>query len=315
MTQTVAVFKRRVVTAPQQREATMSITFHKHANNFTVISNTCINDPRLGFEALAIFLHLRSKPANWVVRPKEIAARFKAGRDRIRNALNELVECGYVGKVQTRDSETGRLGPVDYVVRALPEDMPDAPAEVAFAAAPPPEIPSTVPPPSTETPSTGTPSTVIRSLLSTDLLPNTDSTKEERTLAFARARSEPSDEEIDQAFDEGFWPAYPERGGDQGELEAKKRFRKIVKSSAEPQATVDKIIDAAKQYAEHWAPKIERDRSEAKFIPMAEKWLSKGRWEGSGPKVAEKETMFDLARHFEQRARDLEHHDHHHAHA
>jgi hypothetical protein len=75
-----------------------------------------------------------------------------------------LVECGYVGKVQTRDPATGRLGPVDYVVRALPEA-----------------------PPSTESPSTENPSTEIRSLLSTDSLPSTDSTKESNSRRSARA--------------------------------------------------------------------------------------------------------------------------------
>jgi hypothetical protein len=154
-------------------KAIMTVPYLKHANNFTIIGNACFNDDRLSFEALAIFTYLRSKPADWVVRPNEIATRFKAGRDRVRKALNQLVECGYVGKVQTRDPETGRMGPVDYVVRALPEGVADAP------------IASLVP--STETPSTENPSTVIRSLLSTDSLPSTDSTKEDNIRSTACA--------------------------------------------------------------------------------------------------------------------------------
>jgi hypothetical protein len=151
-----------------EEEKTMAITFHKHANNFTIIGNACINDPRLGFEALAIFTYLRSKPADWIVRPNEIAARFKSGRDRVRNAINELIAAGYIRKAQTRNPETGRLGPVEYVVHALPEDVPGA-DEVSIA----PIAMS----PSPETPSPETPSTVIRSLLSTDSLPRTDSNK------------------------------------------------------------------------------------------------------------------------------------------
>jgi hypothetical protein len=151
----------------------MTVAFHKHTDNFTIIANACINDPRLGFEALSTFLHLRSKPGNWVVRPNEIATRFNAGRDRVRKALNQLVECGYVRKVQTRDPATGRLGPVDYVVRALAEG---APADIEITAAP-----------STEPPSTENPSTEIRPLLSTDLLPSTDSAKESNSRLSARA--------------------------------------------------------------------------------------------------------------------------------
>jgi hypothetical protein len=156
----------------------MTIAHQKLANNFTIIANACINDPRLGFEALAIFIHLRSKPGNWVVRPNEIAARFKAGRDRVRKALNQLVECGYIGKAQTRDPATGRLGAVEYVVRVLAEA---APAEVEITASP------SIAPPSPESPSPENPSTVIRSLLSTDLLPSTDSTKEDNSRPKADA--------------------------------------------------------------------------------------------------------------------------------
>jgi hypothetical protein len=131
----------------------MTIAHQKLANNFTIIANACINDPRLGFEALAIFTHLRSKPGDWVVRPNEIAARFKAGRDRVRNAINQLVECGYIGKAQTRDPATGRLGAVEYVVRVLAEA---ASAEVEITAAP------SIAPPSPETPSPENPSTAPR---------------------------------------------------------------------------------------------------------------------------------------------------------
>jgi hypothetical protein len=161
--------KASAVTVPSikiiEGTSTVTIAHQRLASNFTIIANACINDPRLGFEALAIFVHLRSKPGDWVVRPNEIAARFKAGRDRVRKALNQLVECGYIGKAQTRDPATGRLGAVEYVVHVLAEA---APAEVEIIAAP------SIAPPSPETPST-----VIRSLLSTDLLPSTDSTKKD----------------------------------------------------------------------------------------------------------------------------------------
>jgi len=301
----------------------MTIAHQKLANNFTIIANACINDPRLGFEALAIFTHLRSKPGNWVVRPNEIAARFKAGRDRVRKALNQLVECGYIGKAQTRDPATGRLGAIEYVVRVLPEAAPGEPAEVEIAAPP-------IAPPSPEAPSPENPSTVIRSLLSTDLLPSTDSTKKkERTLASAQARSvlidldegegqgegrqsfamgepvkhhgqpdRPTDADIDQIFDEQFWPAYPKRRGEQNEAKARRRFRKIVRAGAD----VDKIIIAAAKLDEHWAPTLERKPSEGKFIPMASTWLIERRWEGAAPvDAAEPETIFDLANHFRNR--------------
>lgn len=133
----------------------MSIAAYTHTANFTIISNACFNDERLSFEALAIFTYLRSKPTDWIVRQKELARRFKAGRDRVRNAINELIAAGYIRKVQERIA--GRWSAAGYDVLALP----DAPA---------PEAPL----PETPTPEN-------RSPLNTDLLPNTDSTKEQST--------------------------------------------------------------------------------------------------------------------------------------
>lgn len=133
----------------------MTIAAYNHTSNFTIIGNACFNDGNLSFEALAIFTYLRSKPRDWKVMQTELARRFKAGRDRIRNALNELSAAGYIRKVQNRVG--GRWSTADYDVLALPEaPVPEAP------------LPET-------------PAPENRSLLNTDLLPSTDSTKEQYT--------------------------------------------------------------------------------------------------------------------------------------
>jgi hypothetical protein len=138
----------------------MTIAAYSHTANFTIIGNACFNDERLSFEALAIFTYLRSKPSDWTVRQTELARRFKAGRDRVRNAINELIAAGYIRKVQERIA--GRWSAAGYDVLALPDaPAPEAPAPEA----PPPE----------------TPSPENRSLLSTDLLPSTDSTKKDNS--------------------------------------------------------------------------------------------------------------------------------------
>ncbi|MET4483705.1 hypothetical protein ABIB66_008276 [Bradyrhizobium sp. F1.13.3] len=102
------------------------------------------------------------------MRQTELARRFKAGRDRVRNAINELIAAGYIRKVQERIA--GRWSAAGYDVLALP----DAPAP--------------------EAPLPETPSPENRSLLSTDLLPSTDSTKKDNSPHTARA-VEPSDRE------------------------------------------------------------------------------------------------------------------------
>jgi hypothetical protein len=134
----------------------MAIATCTYTANFTIIGNACFNDERLSFEALAIFTYLRSKPADWKVVQVQLAKRFKAGRDRVRKAINELIAAGYIRKVQERIA--GRWGEAEYVVLALPE-------------APAPE----------------TPAPENRSLLSTDILPSTDLTKKDNSPRTARA--------------------------------------------------------------------------------------------------------------------------------
>lgn len=142
----------------------MAIAVYKYTSNFTIIGNACFNDQRLSFEALAIFTYLRSKPSDWKVMQTELARRFRAGRDRVRNAINELIAAGYIRKVQERIA--GRWSVVGYDVLA----MPDAPVPEA-------------------------PSPENRSLLSIDLLPSTDSTNN-NTIPSLRS-GDPSAEEAD----------------------------------------------------------------------------------------------------------------------
>lgn len=55
----------------------------------------------------------------------ELAKRFKIGRDRVRNAINELIKFGYIRKLPSRNPKTGLWTAVDYLVLALC----DSPAE------------------------------------------------------------------------------------------------------------------------------------------------------------------------------------------
>ncbi|MEY9396778.1 hypothetical protein ABIF79_003153 [Bradyrhizobium japonicum] len=139
----------------------MTIASYTPTSNFTMIANDCFRDERLSYEALAIFTYLRSKPRDWKVMQTELAKRFKSGRDRVRNAINELVAAGYIRKVQERVAKTGRWSTVDYDVLALPDA------------------------PSPERPMPEAPLPENRSLLSTDLLPSTDSTKEQSNIRLA----------------------------------------------------------------------------------------------------------------------------------
>lgn len=89
--------------------------------HFTQISNAALRDPRLSFKARGILAWLASHQDGYGCSVAAIEAHSeKDGREAIRSALRELEEYGYLSMHQTRDPETGRVGPSDYLVSDIP---------------------------------------------------------------------------------------------------------------------------------------------------------------------------------------------------
>jgi hypothetical protein len=88
---------------------------------FTQISNAALRDERLSFKARGVLAWLASHQDGFGCSVAAIqAASSSDGRESIRSALKELQEFGYLEIERTRDPETGRLGPADYLVTDLP---------------------------------------------------------------------------------------------------------------------------------------------------------------------------------------------------
>jgi hypothetical protein len=152
----------------------------KYSENFTIIANEFFDDDDLSADALGVLCYLRSKPTDWRVMATQLAARFKCGRERIARILKELIAFGYIKKTQARDAFTNKWKAFDYLVfdrksASLPE-----------TASQPIEMPKTA--------LRAGRSTAFPALLSTDLLPSTDSTNEDniRIAACAAPPSEPN---------------------------------------------------------------------------------------------------------------------------
>ena len=256
----------------------------KRTANYTIIGNEPMDDDVLNAESLGVLCYVRSRPDNWHTHPKQLAKRFACGRDRIYRILTDLIDAGYVERARQR-IVGGQWGPVEYIFY----DDPVEPRPENTEVAPDPENPYPEKP-RPENPDTEN----THALLKTDSLPRTDNNKK-LTL---------TNDEIDLAFEHRLWPAYPKRSGQRGKPEAKKKFRTIVKSGG----NIEKIIDAATKLASDWEPRISRKPIDAQFIPMAATWLNKLRWddeEGGTPEGGE--TMFDLAKDFENRVRESNH--------
>lgn len=97
-------------------------------SNWYQLDKRISEDARLSWAARGLLVYLLGKPDNWRVsvehlRKQTEGARIRSGRDAVYALLSELKGAGYI---ETRQQHRGgRLGPVDYVVRELP-DNPEA---------------------------------------------------------------------------------------------------------------------------------------------------------------------------------------------
>lgn len=105
----------------------MAIIKHDtHLRCYTVMNNTCLQDPNMSMKAKGLYAYLMSLPEDWVLHQTELKRHFKDGRDSIRTAVNELIENGYVTKVDTRN-ELGQIVDCTYTVYEEPRKVTEKP--------------------------------------------------------------------------------------------------------------------------------------------------------------------------------------------
>ena len=80
--------------------------------NFTMVSNSVINDTRLSWKAKGILIYLLSKPENWVAKIEDIYNHASDGYTSLRSGIEDLIICGYMELKNTYDEDkekfTGR---------------------------------------------------------------------------------------------------------------------------------------------------------------------------------------------------------------
>lgn len=92
----------------------MAVIRVKHFANYTVISNTIIDNPNLSMEAKAILIYLLSKPQDWDVRAADVERWGNCGKKLRRRVYGELEREGYL-KVEKYNDLDGTLS-YDYIV-------------------------------------------------------------------------------------------------------------------------------------------------------------------------------------------------------
>ena len=77
----------------------------KRNTNFTILSNTGLNDERLSFKAKGLLAFLLSKPDGWTVSYRALAHTGPDGETAVRTGLQELESAGYLVRTQKRNED------------------------------------------------------------------------------------------------------------------------------------------------------------------------------------------------------------------
>ncbi len=75
---------------------------HNKENPYFPLSRSAVNDERLSYKAIGIHTYLMSKPDGWEANESDIAERHTEGRSAIRSGIQELIDFGYMVRVQLR---------------------------------------------------------------------------------------------------------------------------------------------------------------------------------------------------------------------
>jgi hypothetical protein len=108
----------------------MSTIYNALKNNFTQVSNHALLDVRLSSKAYKLYAYMCFRISifeKWEFNEPEILKHFKEKRDAMRDAKNELIDCGYLVKIQNR-TDKGFFRKNDYQIFAEPQAVESNPS-------------------------------------------------------------------------------------------------------------------------------------------------------------------------------------------
>ena len=85
---------------------------------FTMIPNEILNDPNLSLKQKGMIAYLISLPKGWTIYKNELESHFTDGRESISNAIEDLVELGFISK-EENPKESGKFSGFTYTVLPL----------------------------------------------------------------------------------------------------------------------------------------------------------------------------------------------------
>ncbi|NEH32644.1 hypothetical protein [Rhizobium ruizarguesonis] len=85
----------------------------KPPSGFTMVPNALIRSSSLSLKAKGLYCLLFSKPDNWIYMEEALVSESADGRESYRSGIKELVESGWLTKVQVRDDK-GVFSHIDW---------------------------------------------------------------------------------------------------------------------------------------------------------------------------------------------------------
>lgn len=77
-------------------------TIHNSENPYFQMNKASVNDTRLSYKAVGIHAYLMSKPDNWLANEVDLTRRHDDGKASVRAGVQELIQYGYMTRVQIR---------------------------------------------------------------------------------------------------------------------------------------------------------------------------------------------------------------------
>lgn len=87
-------------------------------DNFTILDNHFIRDDTLSWKAKGLLAYLLHLPIDWVVSMEDLKKRATNGKESTNNGIKELIEKGYITRVQLKVK--GKFSGYDYTVMERP---------------------------------------------------------------------------------------------------------------------------------------------------------------------------------------------------
>lgn len=218
---------------------------HKKDKNFTTIDNCVFRDKTLSMKAKGLLTQIYSLPDNWEYSVKGLATLFKDGKEAVANALNELIEHGYIVRTQ-KVGENGQYEGYEYDIYETPQV---AASEKPFTENP-----------ITDKPITGNQAQLNTNLLNTNIL-NTNNINSNPPIS-------PRENVDREAMFEQFWKAYPSCKRKVDKQGCKRKFLKIENL----EAIFPEIMASLEMWKREWA----KEKNE--YVPLTSKWINQQYW-------------------------------------